>query len=299
MTKKTILFVPIVLVLLLAPSLSFSSDEYTIGVLCNRGGYQALKEWKSTAAYLSEKLGKHFSVVPLGDKQSRWWTKEGRLDFIYTNPAQYSDLAKLYDIEAIATVVTSVKPCAWTDQIGSVILVRRDSPINEVADLKGKDFTFSGRETFGSWGAVNRFFVENGIDPETDFNSVSGTASHPNVVYAVLYGVVHAGAVRTGTLELMAAAGEIKMEDFKVIHPIADDFPLVHSTPLYTEFPIAASPRVPHEIREQVAQALFELQPSDSASVAAKIACCKKSLDYVPTIVCIHPFEVASSPKVQ
>src|SRR5271157_2323166 len=114
MTRKTILLVSLLLVLLLAPSLSFSSEEYTIGVLCSRGGYQALKEWKSTAAYLSEKLGKHFSVVPLGDKQSRWWTKEGRLDFIYTNPAQYSDLAKLYDIEAIATVVTSVKPCAWT-----------------------------------------------------------------------------------------------------------------------------------------------------------------------------------------
>ena len=299
MTRKTILLVMIVLAFLLPPSLSFSSQEYTIGVLSNNGGYQALKEWKSTAAYLSEKLGKRFSIVPLGDKQLRWWTKEGRLDFIYTNSAQYSDLAKLYGIEAIATVVSSVKHCVLTDQVGSVIFVRRDSPINEVADLKRKDFMCSGLETFGGWRAANCFFVENGINPTTDFNSFKGTVSHPNVVYAVLYGVVQAGVVRTGTLEWMAAAGKIKMEDFKVIHPIADDFPLVHSTPLYPEFPIAASSRVPQEIRDQVAQALFALQPSDPASVAAKIAGCKKPLDYEPVIGCIYSLEAAASPKVK
>ena len=299
MTKKIILLVTISLVLLLAPSLSFSSEEYTIGVLCNKGGYQALKEWKSTAAYLSEKLGKHFSIVPLGDKQLRWWTKEGRLDFVYTDPAQYSELAKLYGIEAISTVVTSVKRCVWTDQVGSVIFVRWDSPINEAADLKGKDFMCSGSETFGGWRAANCFFVENGINPTTEFNSIRATASHPNVVYSVLHGVVHAGAVRTGTLELMAAAGKIKMEDFKVIHPIADDFPLVHSTPLYSEYPIAASPRVPQEIRDQVAEALFALLPCDPASVAAKIADRKEQLDYVPVIDCICAFEVAAPPKAE
>ncbi len=299
MTRITILLVTIVLVLLLAPSLSFSSEEYTFGVLCNGGGYQALKEWKSTAAYLSEKLGKRFSVVPLGDKQLGRWTKEGRLDFIYTNPAQYSDLAKLYGMEGIATVVTSAKHCVWTDQVGSVIFVRRDSPINQAADLKGKDFMCSGRETFGGWGAANCFLAENGINPETDFNSIRGTVSHPNVVYAVLHGVVHAGAVRTGTLELMAAAGKIKMEDFKVIHPIVDNFPLVHSTPLYTEFPIAASSRVPQAIRDRVAKALFELLPYDPASIVAKIADRKKQLDYVPVIDCICAFEVAASLKVQ
>ena len=299
MPRKTILLAVVVLALLLAPCLSFSSEQYTIGVLSNRGGYQALKEWKSTAAYLSKKLAKRFSIVPLGDKQLRLWTKEGRLDFIYTNPAQYSDLAKLYGIEEIATVVSGVKPYVSTDQVGSVIFVRRDSPINEVADLMGKDFMCRGREALGGWRAANYFFVENGINPEADFKSIRYTASHPNVVYAVLYGVVQAGVVRTGTLELMAASGKIKMEDFKVIHPIADDFPLVHSTPLYTEFPIAASSRVPHEIRDQVAQALSAMRPSDSASVAAKITGCQKPLEYAPVTGCIYSFEVAAFPKVK
>ncbi len=299
MPKKTILLAMVVVALLLAPRLSFPSEQYTIGVLSNRGGYQALKEWKSTAAYLSKKLAKRFSIVPLGYKQLSLWTEQGRLDFIYTDPAQYSDLAKLYGIEEIATVVSDVKPCVSTDQVGSVIFVRRDSSIDEVADLKGKDFMCRGLGALGGWKAANYFFVENGINPEADFKSIRGAASHPNVVYAVLHGVVHAGVVRTGTLELMAAAGKIKMEDFKVIHPIADDFPLVHSTPLYTEFPIAASSFVPHEIRDQVAQALSALWPTDSVSVAAKITGCQKPLDYAPVMGCIYSFEVASSPKVK
>ncbi len=286
----------IVLALLLPPSLSFSYEEYTIGVLSNRGGYHALKEWKSTAAYLSKVLGKRFSIVPLGYDKLALRTKEGRLDFICTSPAQYSDLAKLYGIEEIAAVVTRVKPCVWTDQVGAVIFVRRDSPINDAADLKGKDFMCSGRETVGGRRAANCFFIENGINPEADFNSIRSAASHPNVVWGVLYGAVDAGVVRTGTLELMAVAGKIKMEDFKVIHPIADGFPLAHSTPLYTEFLIAASSRAPHEIREQVAQALLAMQPPDPASVS-QIAGCKTLLDHVSVIGTLS--EVAASSKVK
>ena len=112
----------------------------------------------------------------------RLWTKEGRLDFICTNPARYSDLAKLYGIEEIAAVVSVVKPYVSTDQVGSVIFVRRDSPINEVADLKGKDFMCRGREGLGGWRAANYFFVENGINPETDFKNIRGAASRPDVV---------------------------------------------------------------------------------------------------------------------
>ncbi|MGA3116812.1 MAG: phosphate/phosphite/phosphonate ABC transporter substrate-binding protein [Syntrophobacteraceae bacterium] len=299
MPRKTLLIAMAVLALWLLPSLSFSSEEYTIGILSNRGGDEALKEWKLTAAYLSAKLGKRFSIVPLGDKQLALWTKEGRLDFIYTNPGQYIDLAKLYGIEAIATVVSDVKPGVSVDQVGSVIFVRRDSPINELADLKGKDLMCRGREAFGGWRATDLFFIENGINPETYFGSIRETASHPNVVYAVLYGVTQVGVVRTGTLELMAAAGKIKMQDFKVIHPVADGFPLLHSTPLYPEFPIAVCSRVPQEIRDQVAQALFALEPSDPASVAAKIVGYKKPLDYAPVKALVDSLGVAASPKVK
>ena len=50
-----------------------------------------------------------------------------------------------------------------------------------------------------------------------------------------------AGTVRTDTMERMEAEGKIKISDFKIINQMKDNFPFVHSTPLYPEWPIAAA----------------------------------------------------------
>ena len=296
MLKKSALLGMVALTLLLLSSPSFCTEEYKIGVLSNRGRDHALSEWKTTAAYLSRELGKPFSIVPLGDTQLASWTEQGRLDFVYTNPAQYLELSKLCGIEAIATVVTSTVSGS-ADQFGSVIFVRRDSQINELADLKDKGLMCRGRLAFGGWRAAECLFNESGIDPDTYFKSLRYTNSHSNVVYAVQYGVVQAGVVRTGILEAMAHEGKIKMEEFRVIHPVDDGFPLVHSTLLYPEYPIAVSAKVPKKIRDQVQQVLFALKPTDTAGVAAKIVGYGSPIDYASVLACVITLDKTASSK--
>ncbi len=290
MLTKAVLFGIVVITLSFYPSMCSCTEEYKIGVLSNRGGDQALKQWKPTAAYLSQKLGKRFSIVPLGDEQMALWTKEGRLDFIYVNPAQYVELSKNCGIEAIATVVTDANSFS-TDRFGSVIFARRDSGINDISDLKGKDLICRGPLAFGGWQAAKSLLLDSGINPETDFKRVRNTNSHFNVVYTVQYGVAQAGVVRTGILEEMADAGKIRMEDFRIIHPINDGFPLVHSTVLYPEFPLAICSKVPKEIRDQVEAALFELKPTHVAAKAAKIVGYRNPMDYAPVSLALSPKE--------
>ncbi len=85
----------------------------------------------------------------------------------------------------------------------------------------------------------------------------------------------------------MVQEGKVKMSDFKVIHQISDDFPLVHSTELYPEYPMAACQHVPPEIRTLVARALTSIPSSDPSLASAKIAGWKEPLEYKPVGECL------------
>ncbi len=283
--KKRAIFIGLLAGLLLVPSIGFSQD-YQIGVLANRGAMQVLKEWKATADYLSAKSGKTFSVVPLTYDQLPQWTKEKKIDFILTNSAMYAEFNKLYGVQAIATQVGQYKNQPL-DQFGSLILVRHDSPIEKLSDLRGKAFGCASRSAFGGWLMSVRLLTENGIDSDSNFKFVRELKTHDNVIYAVLNGAIDAGSVRTGSLEKMIQEGKVKASDFKIIHQINDDFPLLHSTQLYPEYPMAACQHVSPEIRNLVSRSLIALRASDAAATDARITGWKEPMEYKQVVECL------------
>lgn len=281
-TGKRILYLLLAAGVLLAPFPAFA-QENRIGVLANRGAAQAVKEWKATADYLGARTGKPFTIVPLSYDQVPVWTKEGRIEFLYANPAIYAEMNRLHGIQAIATVVNQVNNQP-IDQMAGAILVRNDSPIKTIHDFKGKVFATASLSAFGGWLMACRVFVENGIDPSKDFKSLRQLKQHDNVIYAVLNGVAAGGSVRSGSLEKMVREGKIKMEDFRIINRVNDPFPLLHSTRLYPEYPMAACSHVPAGLRQEVTQALVSAPPGDRCLVDANISGWKPPLDYTPVI---------------
>ncbi len=267
------------------PRISFC-EEFKIGILANRGIAEAEKTWAATAKYLTARTGKPFTVQGMDDKALLDAVKDGKVDFFYTNSAMYAELNRFNGAQAVATLVNRVNNQP-VDQWGAAVIVRRDSNINSLSDLKGKDFMCRGMMAFGGWLMAKRLFLDSGIVPEKDLKSVRSIDTHDKIVWAVLNGAVDAGSVRTGTLEQMAKDGKIKMEDFKVIHQISDNFPLVHSTQLYPEYPMAAASHVTQTLKAEVAQALLAISPSDPAATAAGITGWKKPVDYASVIDCL------------
>ena len=285
MRSKIILFGLLAGLFCFAPSTVFSQD-IKFGVLSTRGAAQALKEWKATADYLSAKTGKPFTVVPLEYDQVPAWTKDKKIDFFYTSSAMYVELNKLYGARAVATQVAQFNSQPL-NTYGGTILVKKDSPIEKLSDLKGKDVACSSKAAFGGWLMVSRLLIENGIDPNKDIKSVREVKTFDNTVYAVQNGAVPVGFLRTGIVEKMAAEGKVKLADFKVIQQVTDDFPLPHSTKLYPESPIAACQHVPAELRNQVSKALVAIQPTDAAAIDFKILGWTEPLDYKPVVECL------------
>ncbi len=263
------------------------AQEYKIGIQAYKGADVAVREWRPTAEYLSQKLGMTFTIVPLNDKDLIAGVQEGKIDFFFSNPSIYVQLKDEGKAEAVATSTKEIKG-QRTEKVASSILVRKDSPITKLSDFKGKDFMTRAKSSFAGWLIVKRLFLEKGIDPDRDFKSVQETKSVQHVVYAVLNGAVDGGAVIAGTVEEMARDGKVSMDDFRVINKSPADYPFAHSTPLYPEFPMVAAAHTSPELRAQVAKALTALTPEDAASKASQVASWVPPLDYSTVAECMR-----------
>ena len=264
-----------------------SPGSCAIGVLAKSGDLKAVTQWSAHGEYLSKALGASCAVVPVTFNAMEGNVRDRKVDFILANPAIYVDMHDKYGAEALATMVNSINGRS-VHQFGGVIFVRKDSPVQTLADIKGKKFGFTKRTSFGGLHAGLHTLMTNGISPEKDCAAFEELGTHEKVVRAVEDGKVDVGTVRTDTLERMAEDGKIKMEDFRVINPGADkDFPFVYSSELYPEWPLAALAHVNDGLRQQVKAALLAMKADSEAAVSGKITGWKEVADYTPVRDCL------------
>ncbi len=275
------LFVVAIGLFLLLGYVCQAGAQVKIGVLAKDGPAKALKQWSATGEYLTAKIGQPVEIVPLGFDKVLPAVAAGEVDFFLVNSSMFITAKVKYGAVPIATMVNSRQGKALNSFGGVVITSAYNDSINSFADLKGKKFAAVSKSSFGGWQMAYKEFVDAGIDPFKDFASMEFSNKHDNVVFAVQNEEVDAGTVRTDTLERMAAAGSIIMEDFKIIgEKKSADFPFVFSTKLYPEWPLGKVAATDKALAAKVVAALKELKPEDKAAVAAKIVGWTDPLDY-------------------
>lgn len=263
-----------------------SAAEIKIGVLAKRGPEKAMQEWGPTAEYLTGKVGDKVVIIPLKFEAIEPAVKDGRIDFMIANSAFFVEMEKKYQSRPVATLVTVLdgKPL---DRFGGVIFVKKESPIQTLEDMRGKKFMVVDSTSFGGGQMAWKLLLDNGIDPHKDLAAFLEGKKHDNVVLAVQNGVAEVGSVRTDTMESMEKEGKIKMADFRIINQIKDDFPYVHSTILYPEWPMAAMAKTPGDVADKVAAALKEISPDSPPAKAASIYGWKEPADYSSVRECL------------
>ena len=248
----------------------------TVGVLASEGGRATQERWQATVAYLAETVqGHRFVLRPLAFGEIDKAVSERTVDFLLADPGVYAGNSRRHGVSRIATFKNSVadRPCAT---FGSVVFRKTgERGATDLAWLRGRRVAAVARESLGGWILAWREFVEEGINPETDL-SVSFFGTHEAVVEAVLHGAANAGVVRTGVLEGMAAAGALDLATVETLAgnagprtPGNSDFPLLLSTPLYPEWPMARLAHVPDRLAEQVAAALLAMPEEHPAATCS------------------------------
>ena len=260
--------------------------EIKIGVLAKRGASKAMMKWKATGEFLTTQLGEPVVIIPLKFTAIEPMVKSKKIDFLLANSAFYVEMEKKHGVKAVATLINSRDGKALKT-FGGVVLVKADSPIQTLADIKGTKFMCVKYSSFGGAQMAWRLLIDNGIDPKKDFKAFAEGKKHDNVVLAIKNGVMDAGTVRSDTLERMAGEGKIKMAEFRIIHPITDDFPFVRSTRLYPEWPMAALAHVDSAKADKIATALQGLSATDPAAQKAKIVGWSAAADYGPVRDCL------------
>lgn len=244
--------------------------ELRLGVLAKRGEAKALERWGPTADHLAKKLKSPFTIVPLKFTDIEPALKNREIDFLLANPAFYAMYEAPYNLRAILTMVNRRGKLAMKE-FGGVVFSRRDSKINNLNAIRGKNFMCVKYTSFGGAHMAWRLLLEGGIDPKKDFKSFQEGGTHDKVVQAVQSGIVDAGTVRSDTLERMHDEGKININDFKILNRVTDSFPFYHSTQLYPEWPLAVCPSVDKKTWRKVAKALMMINTKDEVLTAAKI----------------------------
>ena len=139
MLNRKWLFVLFAVAFVCVGLVSAHAQEIRFGVLAKRGVEKAHQQWGPTAEYLSKKLDVNCVLVPLKFVEIEPALKNGQIHFLLANSAFYARFQDKYNLKAITTMINRKKEIALKE-FGGVIFVRKDSPIENIRDMKGKKF---------------------------------------------------------------------------------------------------------------------------------------------------------------
>jgi phosphonate transport system substrate-binding protein len=145
-----------------------------------------------------------------------------------------------------------------------LIVVRADSELKEIGDLRGKRFVFGPVLSPGGYLCQYYVMLESGLDPEVDLEGyyfLKGSHKHEKVVYSILFNAYDAGAVKYGDLERMEREGKIRRSDFRVV---AKSPPVPNCT-------FYALPHVDGKLVSEVRRALLSLKKNDTVEVNGEV----------------------------
>ncbi|MGD9128012.1 MAG: phosphate/phosphite/phosphonate ABC transporter substrate-binding protein, partial [Planctomycetia bacterium] len=237
-----------------------------IGVLVKGSVADCAIRYKPTADYLTSEIKEYrFVIVPIRYDSFMDTVTHEKVDFVICNPLLYVDLHAIGKISAIATMQENFNGMNFS-QLGGVVFCLRDrEDIKKISSIREKSFAAVSEDSFGGWVACQAFLLEKGIDPIEDASRFAFLGTHSEVVREVAEGIYDVGAVRTGTLERMAQAGTIDMDDIRIFNVISptDRFPFFSSTELYPEWVFAKTASVKESLANRVATVLYAM-PEDS-----------------------------------
>lgn len=262
-----------------------AKQEIRIGVQTIWGKQVSQKMWQPTIDYLNQHQTEYrFSLHILKLSETESAVRDKQIDFIATNPGNYVELEASHDITRLLTL-NKLRQGIPSTQFGAVIFVRADNKeIKSIYDLRGKSFAGVTETAFGGFQMAWRELKSHGIDPFKDFMPLSFSGfPQDNVVYAVRDKKVAAGTVRTDTLERMAREGLINLGQYRILgKKSSTDFPFLHSTPLYPEWPLAKLKHTSPALAKLITSSLLNMPDNSPAARAIQSVGWTVPLNYHP-----------------
>lgn len=161
-----------------------------LGLVPFESGEELLKDIQPLVDVLEQGMGMEINPMVATDYTGVVEAfKNNQLDVAFLSPAAYV-LAKQ---EADVRIIVKSMRNGSGNYYGAII-VRGDSPIKTMQDLKGKIFSFGDPISTSGHIFARKLMLEAGLNPEKDLDKYIYSGSHDATILAVLNGKVDAGA---------------------------------------------------------------------------------------------------------
>ena len=187
-----------------SPNLPPQEKPLLIGLVPEQNIFHQLERYEPLAEYLGRKIGVRIElqVLPFYGNLIDNFESLG-LDGAFFGSFSYALAHAKLDLEVLARPEDSTGESTYH----GVILVRRDSGIRTVRDMKGKRLAFVARATAAGYLFPLIYLHGNGVSrPETYFREVYFTGTHEDMVWDVLNGKTDVGSCKNTTLDRLASA---------------------------------------------------------------------------------------------
>ena len=226
---------------------------YRVGFMICNSEKETEARFKPLCEYLSTKLGVKFEAVTIDTVEFEQAVREKKVDFTHTNSLIYVIINKNYGAEILAGDING----KYGNKSRGAIVVRKDSPIKTIADLKGKTMVFG--PALAPTGYLSQYYtmLKAGFNPETGLATYyipQGAYKHEKVIYSLLFKEYDAGAVPMLDFERMSEEDRINPDDFRII---AQGEPIP-----YCSFGVCEG--VDEGLAKRFKEALLAIKPTDT-----------------------------------
>jgi phosphonate transport system substrate-binding protein len=146
-------------------AVSAAAETWKLAVTDVEGLERLQVEWGPFKAALEEATGESFDFFPVNSRTAAAEALRNKaVDFVITGPAEYVVINKMTNATPLIGLGRPDYHCA--------IVVRADSGINEMADLKGKKVAFGDIGSTSNMLCPMQLMADYGVDPVNDIEKI-------------------------------------------------------------------------------------------------------------------------------
>lgn len=228
--------------------------ELRLGVSSAENEAGALSRWDPVAKYLTDTLGVPTRTYRVADYAGLVEAMRGdQIEFSRFGPAVYS-LGRRVMGDKLKPVFRDIDNNG-AEGYYSIVIVKADSPIKSLADLKGKPFLFSDPNSTSGYAFPQYFMKKEGIDPAKHFSATAFSGSHENSVIGVVRGQYEAAATHWTN----ESSGMVQTLERRGMFP-KDSVRIIWKSPLIPASPFCVRSNLPQALQDAVVSAMFAMK---------------------------------------
>ncbi len=151
------------------------------------------------------------------------------------------------------------------------VFITASNDIKQLADLKGKTFSFGSESSTSGHLMPRSFLLAAKINPDTDMKRIAFSGAHDATVAAVAGGKVDAGALNISVWEKLVAERKVDPAAVRVFY----------TTPAYFDYNWTVRSDMPAALKKKITDAFLALDPSTAEG--KEILALQRATKFVPT----------------